>query len=154
MLDTSTLIPLTKLQSAEVVELSRRAELFLTKQKWCKAITDSYLGWALSPYIGVFYFQFDPITAQVDKELWVIVGDLPPAYIVCDQAKNWQQALDAYGVEMMNWVQAVREGNDISKVIPVNVEPTLEYADMLESRIHAIWEGFVDVPPETLPSDL
>ena len=153
MLDTSDLIPFAELQSAEVIELSRRAEQFLSKQKWCKAITDSYLGWSLSPYIGVFYFRIDPITTQVDNEVWVIVGDLPPAYIVCDHAKNWQQALDAYGAEMMNWVKAVREGGSVSKMIPVNVEPTLEYAEMLESRINTIWEVFVDVPPETLPTD-
>lgn len=85
--------------------------------------------------------------------MWVIVGDLPPAYIVCDNAHTWQEALDAYAVEMMEWVKAVKEGRSIEDVIPVNVPPTVEYADMLESRCNLIWELFVDVDPATLPTD-
>jgi hypothetical protein len=153
MPDISAMIPVAKLFGPEVIELAKEAESFLAGQRWCKTITGRYLAWALAPKVGVFYFQLEPVRNGDDKELWVIVGDLPPAYIVCDNAQTWQQALDAYAVEMMEWVKAVREGRSVDNVIPVNVPPNLEYADMLETRCNLIWEMFVDVPPESLPTD-
>lgn len=152
--DVATMIPVSDLRSPAVVELARRAERFLAGHRWCTAIAERYLAWALAPQAGVFFFRIIPASESVDRELWVIVGDLPPAYIVCDNAHDWQQALDAYEVEMMSWVGAVREGRSVADIIPVNVEPTPEHADMLESRVKLIWELFVDVPPETLPADV
>src|SRR4051812_27877382 len=118
------MIPVTDLHSSAVVELAGRAERFLTAHRWCKAIAERYLAWALAPQVGVFFFRIVPTREGVDHELSVIVGDVPPAYIVCDNAETWQEALDAYGVEMMSWVEAVREGRNVTDLIPVNVEPT------------------------------
>lgn len=153
MPDLSAMIPVDELQSKAVIELARRAEKFLAGHAWCKAISERYLAWALAPQIGVFFFCILPAREGIDTELWVIVGDLPPAYIVCDNAHNWQEALDAYGVEMMRWVEAVHQGRSIEDLIPVNAEPTIENADMLEQRVKLIWELFVDVAPATLPTD-
>ncbi|MDQ2799460.1 MAG: hypothetical protein M3Y13_07450 [Armatimonadota bacterium] len=153
MPNVSSMIPTSDLQGQAVIELARRAEQFLAGHRWCKSISERYLAWALAPQTGVFFFRLIPAYKGVDKELWVIIGDLPPAYIVCDKAQSWQEALDAYGVEMMKWVEAVRNGRSITKLIPVNAEPTSEYANMLETRIKLIWKLIVDVPPETLPSD-
>jgi hypothetical protein len=148
------MIPVTHLRGSAVIELARRAHRFLSTFPWCAVITESYLAWALAPQTGVFFFRLVPARPDMDKELWVIVGDLPPAYIVCDNAQTWQEALDAYGVEMMRCVEAVRAGRSVQDLIPVNAPPTAQYADMLETRIKLIWELFVDVPPETLPTDM
>ena len=147
------MIPIPDLRTEAVVDLAERAERFLSRNHWCEAIAEGYLAWALAPLASAFFFRIVPAREDVDRELWVIVGDLPPAYIVCDNAETWQEALDAYGVEMMRWVDAVREGRSVADLIPVNVEATLEYADMLESRVKLIWELFVDAPTETLPTD-
>jgi hypothetical protein len=42
----------------------------------------------------------------------------------------------------------------VADLIPVNADPTTEYADMLETRIQMIRGLIVVVPPETLPSDI
>jgi hypothetical protein len=152
--DTGQMIPVADLTGPGVIELAKRAERFLLGHQWCKAITERWLAWALADTAAVFFFRLDPVRDGVDTELWVIVGDLPPGYIVCDNAHNWQQALDAYAVEMMEWVKAVREGRGIEHVIPVNVPATTKYADMLESRCNSIWKLFVDVDPKTLPPDI
>jgi hypothetical protein len=70
--------------------------------------------------------------------LWVVVGDLPPAYLVCDDAPTWQEALQSYCSEMTRWVEAVRAGTSLEDVIPVGSEPTLEHAAMLASRVEFI----------------
>jgi hypothetical protein len=146
--------PLSKIRNDEVRNMALRAQRFLASHRWCAEITEGYLAWALADKCGVFFFRLIPSRPEVDRELWVIVGDIPPAYIVCDNARTWQEALDAYGVEMMKWVDAVREGQSVEGLIPVNAPATAEYAEMLCTRIEMIREMFVDVPPETMPTDL
>lgn len=153
MPDVSKMISVADLKGRKVIRLAREARKFLAGFSWCKTIDEQYLAWAIAPIVSVFFFRITPSRLEVDTELWVVVGDLPPAYLICDNAHTWQQALDAYGVEMMEWVKAVHAGKSVEKIIPVNVPPTQQYADMLESRIKTIWEKFVDVPPETLPTD-
>ncbi len=41
----------------------------------------------IGPIIGVF-FRLTPVRAEIDTELWIILGDVPPAYIVCDIAQT------------------------------------------------------------------
>jgi hypothetical protein len=154
MPDVSSMRRTDELQSPAVVELAERARAFLAQHPWCTKISEGYLAWALTPPVAVFFFRLVPARNDIDSEHWVIVGDLPSAYIVCDNAQTWQEALDAYGVEMMKWVEAVRTGSSLAEIIPVNAPPTVEYADMLESRIKFIWEEFVDYPPDTYLTDV
>lgn len=58
--------------------------------------------------------------------IWVIVGDLPPAYITTENNANPACALDGYITEMKEWVEAVRMGKPTSERIPVNAPPTFE----------------------------
>jgi hypothetical protein len=37
---------------------------------------------------------------------------------------------------MSEWVDAVKNGRPVDELIPVNVPPTMEYADMLENRLN------------------
>lgn len=153
MPDTSEMISIDGLRAPAVIELAGRADRFLAQHAWCQEITEGYLAWALTPIVGVFFYRILPVRSDVDNELWVVVGDLPTAYLVCDNAQTWQEALDAYGVEMMRWVDAVRNGESLKGIIPVNVSATKEHADMLEKRIKFIWEEFVDQPPGTYESE-
>jgi hypothetical protein len=36
---------------------------------------------------------------------------------------------------MEEWIAAVRDGGDLTKVYPVTAEPTLENAELLEGRV-------------------
>ena len=82
--------------------------------------------------------------------LWVITGDLPPAYLVTDDAPDWQGALAAYAGEMRKWVAAVRDGSSTADLIPVNVTPTAEHAAMLERRLDFIERELIAAPTEVL----
>src|SRR5947208_545161 len=117
MPDTSLMIPVAELADPGVIEMAEEAEQFLAGQRWCKRITGRWLAWALVDKAAVFFFHLEPIRKEIDDQLWVIVGDVPPAYLVCDNAHTWQEALDAYATEMMEWVKAVREGRSVADVI-------------------------------------
>jgi hypothetical protein len=114
------------------------AKNFLKGKVWCKQIKEGYLGLGIEGILAVFLFNILPIDNSIDEKLWVIVGDIPPAYLVIDNAPNALGALKLYVKEMSKWVQAVKKHESLADIIPVNVPPKEEYAIMLDKRLKFI----------------
>lgn len=146
---------ISKLQISkpEAIELAERAEEYLNGMPWCRQVTDTHLAWAVSPIIGVFLLDIFSTREDFGDSWWVIVGDLPPACLPADRAADWQEALQMYCSGMQMWVNAVFSGESVEKLIPVNVPPTHEYADLLQRRIDFIETRFLNEAPENLPCD-
>lgn len=90
--------------------------------------------------LAVFFFSIEQAFNSVPDNIWVIVGDLPPAYIDTIDNPNGSCAIDGYVMEMDKWVDNVINNRSIEDLIPVNVPPTREYAIMLKSRLDLIKE--------------
>ena len=125
--------------------LAKTAEEFLLSHDWCKSIRRGFLANAWEGILGVFYFEIEPGTPEVDDELWVIVGDLPPAYLVVEDEPVTKDALEAYVYEMKRWVDAVMSDESVADLIPVYyqssgkiVPPTKEFAAALKKRLEFI----------------
>jgi hypothetical protein len=153
MIDTTKMVRLGELAASEVddseelEQYGREATAFLQSHKWCGSIRQKYFdrGWA--GILGIFYFKIEPASAAVDDEVWVVVGDLPPAYIDVKHCTNGAQALYSYVAAMREWVHQVKRGESVGEQIPVyyrfsrtEIEPTPEFADMLESRLKFVEE--------------
>ena len=128
----------------EMVEDARR---YVTSFRWCDALRADYVGIAIGRVVAVILAQIVPAEEGVDEWLWIVVGDLPPAYLVTDDAPNPACALDAYVELMREWVDAVRERRPVDDLIPVTtaggaepVSPTRENAEMLEWRLRFLEE--------------
>jgi hypothetical protein len=52
------------------------------------------------------------------------------------------------------WVNAVCSGDSINDLIPVNVPPERNYADMLNSRLDFLRKNFIDVNINSIESDV
>ena len=133
-----------------VSELYEEARAYLTSHRWCAGIRQGFVGIAVGAILGVFLLHIDPTKRDVDEWLWAVVGDIPPAYLVVDQAANPACALDAYISEMTLWVQAVRNGEPVDEVIPVLtrdggavLEETAENAEMLAGRLEFLGEAIL-----------
>ena len=116
-------------------QMLREAEDYLLSFGWCGGINDSYLGIGVGGVVAVFLFRITPKCKDVDEWLWVIVGDIPPAYITTDCAPNPACALDAYIGAMQKWVNAAGAAEPVDDLIPVNVSPTVENARQLQTRL-------------------
>jgi xanthine/CO dehydrogenase XdhC/CoxF family maturation factor len=114
-------------------ELLVRGQNYLESFKWCERILERYVGLCIGGIVAVTLFRIEP--RKADEWIWVVVGDLPAAYISVDGNDAPPQALRAYIEEMRRWVAAARDGGDTSKLIPVNVEPTAENAERLARRL-------------------
>ena len=129
-------------ETKELLQLLEEAKNYLGSFRWCSGILESYCGIAAPGVFGVFLFGIEPATDNVDDWLWVVVGDLPPAYITAENANTPHEALEGYIYEMKRWASAVEEGASTEELIPVNVPPTKENASMLKSRLRLL-EGYV-----------
>ena len=76
----------------------------------------------------------------MDEWVWVIVGEVPPAYITIDDAPNPACAVDGYIGAMREWAAAVRSGESTDGLVPAetrgggaSLERTPETADAGDS---------------------
>jgi len=116
-------------------EMLAEASRYLSSFRWSGQIEQSYFGLGVGGIVAVFLFRIRPSEPSVDEWLWVVVGDVPPAYLVADEAPNPACALKVYIGLMREWVKAVHEGQPTDELIPVNVDPTEEWANQLEGRL-------------------
>ena len=124
----------------EFYEMQSRANSFLLGFRWHRRPLDAWNGLYVPGIVGVFLFRIEPISEDIDEWMWVVVGDLPSAVIMIDDCPHGPAALANYVDAMREWVDAVRKGEPVDDLIPVNTPPTQEYADMLESRLNFLSE--------------
>ena len=112
-----------------------QARRFLTFYNWVSNIEEEYLGYGAEDIIYIFLFKISSMRADVDEWVWVVVGDVPPAYITCERSRTPSEALDGYIGAMQEWVTAARRGNSVANLIPVNVPANPGNAELLNKRL-------------------
>mgnify|MGYP001551340044 CR=1 FL=1 len=100
--------------------------------------------------VGGFLFKIQPLRQHVDEWVWVLVGDLPPAYITCEECPNAACALDGYIGAMQEWIEAAEAGKSVEDLIPVNVPATFENAQNLKSRLLMLDERILSLYQDDL----
>jgi hypothetical protein len=128
--------------------LLTRAQAFLSSFAWCVSISELYFGEGIGGIFGVFFAHIHPSRTDIDTFLWIIVGDIPSAYLVTDRCKTPSQAIRAYIEEIRKWVELARQGKTSSDVIPVNVPATPEWAEILGRRLNTLEQ---EILPQWLP---
>jgi len=138
-MDFSQLISTEELErdaeSGPLRDMATEAAEYLSSFAWCKSILHSWLGWGVEGVCGVFLVELEPGAPEVDRWLWVIVGDLPPAYLVIDDSPTPLDALRNYVDLIDEWVTNVRDGKSLDECIPVDAPPTAGNAEALRVRI-------------------
>ena len=115
--------------------MAAEAKAFIQAFDWCTGVKDSYFGCGIGGVVGVFLFRIVPANEGVDECLWVIVGDVPPAYLVTDESWTPSEALRTYLAEMRRWVAAVEAGQPVAELIPVSMPASRDTALALKKRL-------------------
>ena len=148
-LPVTGVVPLVQMLGEDEDETSRlkkmveTAQQFLLDFAWCLSIKDFYFGDGIGDVVAIFLAQIEPASPDIDGYLWVVVGDLPPAYLVTDDAHTPRLALESYIDVMRTWVACVQDGGNLHEVFPVKVPATDEWAEALESRLNALEEKII-----------
>jgi hypothetical protein len=124
-------------------EMVFKAKHYISRFSWCLSVREAYFGDAYGRIVAVFLFRIEPSRPDVDEWLWVVVGDLPSAYLVIDDCKTPSQALDRYIDAISEWVELAKKGRSSEDVVPVNAPATPKSARMLESRLTVLSEKIV-----------
>ncbi len=138
----------------DLLEKLGEAKTFLRSFRWVSTIDQAYLGDHVEGIIGIFLFKITPKLVGVDDYVWVIVGDLPNAYITVDDCPNPAAALDGYIGALEDWVSAVLNGEPTDELIPVDASESRENALALKSRLKFLDERILPDCKGSLEVDL
>ncbi|HEX4145450.1 MAG TPA: hypothetical protein VHY91_18235 [Pirellulales bacterium] len=124
-------------------EMARNAKEYLESFDWCPPIAEGFFGCGVGGILAVFLFRLAAKIGDSDDRLWVVVGDVPSAYLVTEHATDPPSALSVYCDLMDQWTRAVVRGSPLDDVFPVAAHPTLENATTLTSRTKFIREEII-----------
>jgi hypothetical protein len=116
-------------------DMAEGAKEYISSFSWCPKIGAMYLGYGVGGVIAIFLVEFQEKIAETDDQLWVIVGDVPKAYMVVEADDSPRDALISYCSLMEDWINAVLTFGDFNDVFPVSAPRTMEHARMLRSRL-------------------
>ena len=108
---------------------------YIQSFQWAPPIKSVCLAYGAGGVLAVFLVTFLRPIGDEDSQLWVVVGDLPAAYMVVDEAKTVDEALLIYCEMMSCWAEAVLGNRPLDNVFPVAAAPTKLNAELLISRI-------------------
>ena len=136
---------------AEIEAHYSDAKNYLEFHDWCLEIRDSFVGMLYPGILAIFLFRIVP-GKNADEWIWVVVGDLPPAYLTVDTCPSPATALDGYIGAMEEWVEAAEAGESVESLIPVNVPATKEHAEMLRQRLQFLDDNILSEYQDDLTS--
>ena len=117
-------------------EMAQEARRYIASHSWCPPEKNLWLACGVGGVVALFLLEFSQkIAGSPDDTLWLVVGDLPSAYFVTENATSARAALECYCNIMDDWIAAVLDGGDLDEVYPVEAEPNEENARELESRL-------------------
>ena len=122
-------------------KMLKEGKNYILSFSWCGSIIGSYFAGGVGEIFTIFLFNISPARLDVDKWMWVVVGDIPPAYIPLEDCRTSREAFNTYIDGMKRWVQIAREGRDATPedcVPPVNVPATHEWAESLDGRLRLL----------------
>jgi len=133
--------------SSYIEGLCLEARRFVSSFKWCKRVLNAWLADGFR-HAAIFWMEIEP-SGDADSFVWIIVGDIPPAYID-PSSSNHVEALASYCWWMKQWVEAVRLGQTTEDLMPVvtretyeEVKPSRDNAEMLDKRLRLIVKELV-----------
>ena len=133
-------------EAALIQGMADKAREYIQAYEWCPPITRMSLGDGVGGVIALFRVEFARAIEDTDRELWVVVGDVPSAYFVYEGNEEPDGAFEQYCLLMEDWANAVRAGGSLDEVFPVDAPTTQANADSLLSRIAFIREELIGRP--------
>jgi hypothetical protein len=116
---------------------------YLESFSWCDSVKSEYFGGGIGGIFAIFLFHILPARAEVDAWMWIVVEDIPPAYIPLENCKSPLEVFNAYIEGMTKWTRAARKGRtgaEEKDLPPVNVAATPLRAEDLKSSLQMLKE--------------
>lgn len=141
------LVPVTEIKGDDELDTTLLREMFedakryISAFSWCGTVLDCYFGGGIGGIFAVFFFRIHPSDPDVDSWIWVMVGDIPSAYLPLSDCNSPTEAFRTYIHGMTKWVELARKGQRGTTeqgVPPVNVPATPEWAERLNKKLYGL----------------
>ncbi len=122
-------------------KMSEDAKSYISSFSWCETILTSYFGGGVGGIFAVFFFHIRPSRPKVDPWIWVVVGDVPPAYLPISDCGSAAEVFRSYIDGMRAWVDLARRGRSgtpAQGVPPVDLPTTPECAETVNQKIRGL----------------
>jgi len=130
--------------------LVKKVNEFLDGFAWAQGRKNLWVAHSVPGVVGLFLVELSSPNPTIDQYIWVVVGDLPPAYLSSEYAKSPRDALEGYMGEMQAWAEAIEKGEPIDDLIPVNCAPTSANVQALRSRLDFLSRKILPYLPSKL----
>jgi hypothetical protein len=125
-------------------EMFADAKNYVLSFSWRGSIVNSYFAGGVGKIFAIFLFNISPAQPDVDRWMWIVVGDVPPAYLPLEDCKSAAEVFETYIAGTKRWVNLAREGMEPTSndsVPPINVPATPEWAEQLDRRLRMLDES-------------
>jgi hypothetical protein len=122
-------------------KMSEDATRYISSFPWCDGVLNSYFGGGVGGIFAVFLYHIRPYRPNVEPWTWIVVGDIPPAYLPLTDCKSPAEVFRTYIRGMNNWVELARKGRTGTSeqgVPPVNVPATPEWAEKINQKLYGL----------------
>jgi hypothetical protein len=122
-------------------KMAADADVFIRSFPWCSSVLESYFGDGIGGIFAIFLFHIRPSRPDVDPWIWIMIGDVPPAYLPLTDADSPAAAFRTYMRGMSKWVELARNGRTGSPaegVPPMNIPSTPEWAERVNQKLYGL----------------
>jgi hypothetical protein len=127
----------------EVIKARDEATLYINSFYWCLEIKKTSLYTNLGRVLCIFLFDIINTSSEGDNLLWIIVGDLPSMYLDVYGPTTTVQVLEDYVTLAEDWITQIKTGGSVEDCYPFNASPTVEMAELLETRVNQIKNNLI-----------
>src|SRR5260370_27952817 len=87
-------------------KMAAEAREYIISFKWCLPIKSMRFADGVGGVIAIFLVEFEGKVGGTDNRLWIVVGDLPSAYMVVEPDDCAKETLEGYCELMNDWIDA------------------------------------------------
>ncbi len=114
--------------------MAEEAVQYVRNFEWCVELHERYFGHGVGGVVALFLFRITIRGFEAPEWVWVIIGDLPSAYLEFEGFETPRAALLRYIEGLEEWLAASPEERASGELIPIKVPPGPEFAEMLSAR--------------------
>jgi len=122
-------------------KMAADAEVFISSFPWCSSVLESFFGDGIGGIFSIFFFHIRPTRPDVDPWIWIMIGDVPPAYLPLTDCKSPTEAFRTYMRGVSKWVELARKGQvgtPAEGVPPLNIPSTPEWAERVNQKLYGL----------------
>jgi hypothetical protein len=120
---------------AELAVLVQESKDYLNSHSWCTKINDGWVFINLGRVLCIFLYAIENNQSPDDNLLWVVVGDLPAAYLDTFTVSDTKDVLKVYTELVNDWIVHVESNQSLDDCFPLKSDRSLESTEMVKRRI-------------------